>query len=230
MPDQEVKENLIIAWSGGKDCTLAMHEILKTGRYSILALFSSVSEKDERVSMHGTPRKLLEAQAGSLGYPLDVVAIPERCTEDDYRETMQQAMLGWLEGGVTGVVFGDIFLESIRAYRERNLSQIGLKAIFPLWGRDTQTLSRDFINLGYRAIISCVDSDQLDGRFAGREYDRSLLDELPQSVDPCGENGEFHTFVYNGPGFSGGIHFLKGKTVRKRNQFYYFDLVNREIE
>lgn len=220
-----MKENLILAWSGGKDCTLAMHEIKKLDQYSIAALFSTISEQNERVSMHGTPRKLLETQARSLGYPLDVVAIPDHCTEDTYRETMQRSMQDWLDRGVTGVVFGDIFLEVIRAYRERNLSQIGLKAIFPLWGRDTKTLSQNFINLGYRAIISCMDTKQLNRSFAGREYDRSLLDELPQSVDPCGENGEFHTFVYEGPVFSKRVNFRRGQIQGKQGRFYLYDLV-----
>ncbi|MFN2159876.1 MAG: ATP-binding protein [Anaerolineales bacterium] len=219
-----MKENLIVAWSGGKDCTLALQEIQKTEGYSISALFSSISEEDDRVTMHGIPRKLLEAQARSLGYPLAVVTIPDRCSEEQYQTIMQQAMEGWQEHGITGVVFGDLYLDEIRAYREQNLEQIGLKAIFPLWGRDTYALSHDFINLGYRAVITCVDTDQLVGRFAGREYRSDLLDELPQSVDPCGENGEFHTFVYDGPIFSRRVAFKRGKPHLKQKRFNYYNL------
>ena len=180
--------------------------------------------------MHGTPRKLLEAQARSLGYSIDVVSIPNRCTEEKYQAIMLEAMRGWLDRGMTGVVFGDIFLEEVRSYREQNLGQIGVKAVFPLWGMDSNTLSQNFINLGYQAIITCVDTDQLSGRFAGREYDKQLLDDLPRPADPCGENGEFHTFVYDGPAFSRGIHFLKGKSFLHQNRFQYCDLVYRGIE
>lgn len=218
-------EKVLFAWSGGKDSSLALHEIHRTDTHRVTALLTTVTEDSDRISMHGVRRQLLEKQARSLGYPLEVVLIPKRSTNEEYGAIMQEVLERYAGHGVTGVAFGDVFLEDIRAYRERNLGKVGMKGVFPLWGNDSGELARRFINLGFRAIVTCVDGEVLSGEYVGRDYDQQFLEELPEAVDPCGENGEFHTFVYNGPIFRERVNVARGEIMLRENRFYYCDLV-----
>ena len=217
--------SVLMSWSGGKDSALSLHELRKDDRFRVAALLTTVTEEYDRVSMHGIRRTILERQAESLGLPLDVVLIPKVCSNEAYERRMREALGRQTAGGVSAVAVGDIFLEDLRRYRERKLSEAGLEAVFPIWGRSTTELSRTFIELGFRAIVTCVDTQALDGSFAGREFDEGFLADLPPGVDPCGENGEFHTCVIDGPIFSRPIRVTKGKVVLRENRFLFADLV-----
>ena len=218
-------EKVIFSWSGGKDSAIALYEIQKSNNYEILALLTTVTEDYDRVSMHGLRRILLEQQAESLGYPLEKIFISKNASNQEYESKMEEALLKYKSRGVNSVVFGDIFLEDVRKYREGNLAKIGMRGIFPVWRRDTMELVRTFINLGFKAVTICVDSNVLDKRFVGRVIDEQFLSELPSGVDPCGENGEFHSFVYDGPIFREGIPYNTGEVILRDNRFYYCDLV-----
>jgi len=220
-------QDVLVAWSGGKDSALALREILSDGCYRVTALLTTVTGEYDRISMHGVRRTLLERQAASLGLPLEQVVISPGATNDEYEGKMA-ATLAALRDRVPGldtVVFGDLFLADIRAYRERMLARIGMRALFPLWRRDTPALAHEFIRLGYRAVLVCVDAHQLAAEFAGREFDGDLLRDLPSTVDPCGENGEFHTFVYAGPGLRHEVRHERGPVVLRDRRFVYCDLV-----
>lgn len=218
-------EKVLFSWSGGKDSALALYEIQKTGNYEICALLTTVTEYYVRTSMHGVRIDLLEHQARSLGYPLEKVIIPRSASNEDYESRMQGILERYLGLGVSQVVFGDIFLEDVRKYRDEKLAKLGMKGIYPLWKRSTAKLAQRFLSLGFRAIITCVDSNTLDGRFAGRQFDALFLSELPPTIDPCGENGEFHSFVYGGPIFHETIEYTRGSIVLRDNRFYYCDLI-----
>src|SRR5690242_5694340 len=222
-----VPQEVIVAWSGGKDSALALREIVRDGRYRVTALLTTVTGEYDRISMHGVRRTLLERQAASLGLPLEQVVITPGATNDEYEAKMAAALdaLRRRVPALDTVVFGDLFLADIRAYRERMLARVGLRALFPLWLRDTRALAHDFVRLGYRAVLVCVDSHQPAADFAGREFDAELLRELPSGVDPCGENGEFHTFVYAGPGFRDPVRHERGPVVLRDRRFVYCDLV-----
>jgi uncharacterized protein (TIGR00290 family) len=218
------KERVVIGWSGGKDSSLALREILRNDEYEVAALLTTCTEGFRRISMHGVRCSLLKTQAQELGLPLRKVFISRECSNADYEARMQAALLEYKAAGITKVVFGDLFLEEIRAYRDRMLAAIGLAAIYPVWGRDTRQLAEQFIADGFRATLVCVDPRKLDPSFAGRAFDRTLLRDLPGSVDPCGENGEFHTFVFDGPIFRNPIRIRPGPTVSRQN-FYFADLL-----
>jgi uncharacterized protein (TIGR00290 family) len=220
------REKVIVAWSGGKDSALALYEVLKTNRYEVLELLTTVTKDYDRISIHGVRRVLLEQQAKALGFPLEKMLITKGASDEYYEREMLRVLTGHLAGGVLSVVFGDIFLEDVRKYREGILSKVGMKGIFPLWKRDTRQLARTFIDLGFKAVIIVVDSKVLGKEFVGREYDAQFLAALPANVDPCGENGEFHSFVYDGPIFSERVPFTKGEIVLRENRFYYCDLVS----
>lgn len=214
----------VVSWSGGKDSSLALHRVRHDGAFSVDALLTTVTDAYDRISMHGVRRALLEAQARSLGLPLRVARIPAACTNDEYERITRGALADYAVEGGEAAVFGDLFLEDVRAYRERLLAPLPIRPAFPLWGEDTATLARRFIALGFRAVLVCVDPRQIDPSFCGREYDDALLAELPQSADPCGENGEFHTFVYDGPIFREPVHFARGEVV-EREGFWFCDLM-----
>jgi uncharacterized protein (TIGR00290 family) len=218
-------EKVLVSWSGGKDSAYALHELVQANGYEIAALLTTLTAGYERISMHGVRRALLERQAESLRYPLEQMLIPQQCTNEEYERLMGTALMKYSSLGVSGVVFGDLFLEDVRNYREERLGGIGMHGIFPIWGMDTSQLAQDFIARGFRAIVVCVDTEVLDGEYAGREYDRQFLADLPAGIDPCGENGEFHTFVYDGPLFSWSIKLEKGERVLRDDRFYYCDLV-----
>ena len=187
-------------------------------------LFTTISEEYNRVSMHGVRKELLEKQANSIGIPLITISLPKDISNEEYEEVMYREMLDFKCHRVYHVVFGDIFLEDIREYRENNLSKIGMKAIFPLWKKNTKELAEEFINLGFKAIITSIDSNYLDKSYIGNIFDKEFIDSLPQDVDPCGENGEFHTFVFDGPIFFNPIRFQKGEIVLRDDRFYFIDL------
>jgi uncharacterized protein (TIGR00290 family) len=215
----------VLAWSGGKDSALALYEIQKKREIEVTALLTTVTEDYDRISMHGVRRDLLEKQVKSLGYPLEIVNITKNSSNKEYESRMRTALEKYIEGKVLCTVFGDIFLEDVRKYREKNLSKAGMTGVFPLWKRNTQKLACNFIDLGFRAVVTCVDSKVLDKKFCGMEFNNGFLVELPSGVDPCGENGEFHTFVYDGPIFKNKIRFRKGKVVLRDNRFYFCDLL-----
>lgn len=219
------KECIALSWSGGKDSTLALHELRRNDDYEVCALLTTVTEGYDRISGHGVRRVLLEQQAQSLGIPLEIALIPPSCTNDDYERSFREALVRCRSLGLTSIAAGDIFLQDVRLYREQLLSSNGMNGLFPLWGRDTTQLAHDFINAGFKAILTCVDTHALDKDFAGRVFDEQLLCELPPHADPCGENGEFHTFVWAGPDFHKTIGCITGERVLRDNRFAYCDLL-----
>ena len=218
---------LALSWSGGKDSALALWSLAEEERIRPAALLATVTAEYDRVSMHGVRRSLLRRQAAATGLPLVEIDIPASCTNDLYESRMATAFGSTELSAVEEVAFGDLFLEDIRAYRESRLAAAGRRARFPVWGRDTATLARRFLAAGFRAILVCVDPRALDPSFAGRDYDERLLAELPAGVDPCGENGEFHTFVTAGPVLSRPIDCRRGEVV-ERDGFVFCDLLDDE--
>jgi len=221
----KTNEKVLLAWSGGKDSALAYYELKKAGKYEITALLTTVTEDYDRISMHGVRTLLLEEQAQSLCLPLEKVYISKDASNEQYERRMTEKLLAYKDKGISLVAFGDIFLEDLREYREKNLAKIGMQGIFPLWKRNSFELAYAFIDLGFKAVITCVDSQVLDRSFVGRIYNEEFLAELPSKVDPCGENGEFHSFVYAGPIFNHEIAFMKGDIVLRDNRFYFCDLL-----
>jgi uncharacterized protein (TIGR00290 family) len=203
---------------------MALHALRAAGDWRITALLTTITEDYDRISMHGVRRALLERQAESLDLPLHPVLIPPQCINATYERRMKEALAQRFAEGVRRVAFGDIFLEDLRLYRETNLAQVNMTAIFPLWKRDTRELARQFMKDGFRAIAVCVDPRVLDVSFAGRELDASFFADLPPGVDPCGENGEFHTFVFDGPIFKWPIGIRIGEKVL-RDGFCFCDLL-----
>jgi uncharacterized protein (TIGR00290 family) len=203
---------------------MALHELRRDPLREVVALLTTVTESYDRISMHGVRRVLLERQAAALGLPLEIVTIPPHCVNTEYESRMEAMLLTWKARGITEVAFGDIFLEDLREYREKNLARVGMKTLFPVWKRPTHELVREFIALGFRAVTVCVDPKILDESFVGREIDTDFLAALPAAADPCGENGEFHSFVYDGPGFSARVKFGIGEKVLRDN-FYFCDLL-----
>jgi uncharacterized protein (TIGR00290 family) len=216
---------VLLTWSGGKDSALALYELQRKHDHEILALLTTLTEEYNRISMHGIRDILLEFQVNSLSLPVERVYLSKDSCNEEYGAKMSEVLQKYLRVGVSGVVFGDIFLEDLRKYREDNLSKIGMKAIFPIWKRDTAELAYEFIDLGFKAIITCVDSHVLDRTFVGRYFDRQLLSEFPSMVDPCGENGEFHSFVFDGPIFQKSVSYIKGEVVLRDDRFWYCDLI-----
>jgi uncharacterized protein (TIGR00290 family) len=217
-------KKILLAWSGGKDSALALYEIKKRRDLEIVSLITTITEDYDRVSMHGVRRVLLESQAESLGIPLYKIFISKSSSDEEYGHKMKEMLTRFSSLGVSSVVFGDIFLEDLRKFREKQLSKVGMKGIFPLWKKNTLELAHAFINLGFRAIVTSTDSKVLHRKFVGREIDEKFLAQIPPSVDPCGENGEFHTFVFSGPIFKKRLLFRVGKVVLRENRFYYCDL------
>ena len=217
-------EPILFCWSGGKDSAMALHTLLQQQQFRVTALLTTVTEGYDRISMHGVRRELLLQQAESIGLPLHEVRIPPQCVNPVYETRMEHALRISYDQGVRKVAFGDIFLEDLRAYREKNLARIGMTALFPIWKRDTRELICFFHARRFRAIAACVDPKILAPSFAGRELDDSFFRDLPAGADPCGENGEFHTFVFNGPIFRWPIPVRAGETVH-RDGFVFCDLL-----
>jgi uncharacterized protein (TIGR00290 family) len=218
-------EKVLVSWSGGKDSAIALYEILKNRNYQICALLTTVTEDYDRISMHGVRRILLERQVSSLGFPLEKVLISKNASNEEYESNLGQVLTKYREAGITSVVFGDIFLEDLRKYREDKLATLEMQGIFPLWKRDTQELAHSLTALGFKAITTCIDTSILGRQFVGREIDQQFLSELPSTVDACGENGEYHSFVYDGPIFKEKISFTPGEIVLRDNRFCFCDLI-----
>ncbi|HEV7365837.1 MAG TPA: hypothetical protein VGN76_08320 [Gemmatimonadales bacterium] len=221
-----------LAWSGGKDSSLALAALRADPTVEVVALVTTITRDYDRISMHGIRRAVLEAQVAALGLPLVEAVIPAAASNPIYEEALATALgvLRQQHPDVRHLAFGDLFLEEVRAYRERLLPPLGWTPMFPLWGRNTAALARDFVEAGYRAVLTCVDTTQLAARFAGREFDAVLLSELPATVDPCGERGEFHTCVYAGPIFRQSIAIHVGDRVRRDERFEYCDLALADAE
>jgi len=219
-----IKEKVLVCWSGGKDSAMTLYELRKAGGYAPAALLTTVTEDYDRISMHGVRRALLEQQAESVGLPLEKIWIPPACTNARYEAAMEALLTRYKQTGIDCVAFGDIFLEDLRAYRENHLAKIGCRGLFPVWKRDTPELARTFLALGFAAIVVCVDPKVLDRSFAGRRIDEEFLRDLPPHVDPCGERGEFHSFVFDGPIFRQPVSFTVGEVV-DRDGFVFCDLL-----
>lgn len=220
---EDSREPVLLAWSGGKDSALALDALRADGSVRVEALVTTVTADYERISMHGVRRTLLAAQAESVGLPLIEARIPVGASNDSYEAAFAAALAPVHARGITRVAYGDLFLADVRAYRERQLGELGMRGLFPLWLRDTAALAREFIARGFEAVLVCVDPAKLDPSFAGRLFDAALVRDLPSGVDPCGENGEFHTFVFNGPGFRHSVLVEIGSVVQ-RDGFVFCDL------
>ncbi|EJL72061.1 Dph6-related ATP pyrophosphatase [Chryseobacterium populi] len=210
-----MKPKAIFNWSSGKDSALALYKTLKEGQFEVTALLTSINKEFQRISMHGVHVSLLEKQAESLGLPLIKMELPKEPSMEEYREIMSKTMNKIQSQGITHSIFGDIFLEDLRKYREDQLQAIGMQAVFPLWKINTTDLIQDFLDLRFKTIVTCVNETYLDKSFAGRIIDKDFISDLPENVDPCGENGEFHTFTFDGPVFKQPIHFEVGEIVKK---------------
>jgi len=207
------KKPVLMSWSGGKDSCLALYEIQKSSSYRVAVLLTTITREYDRISMHGVRRVLLERQAASLGLPLHQVLISNGANNEEYEMEMAQAFSVYQQNGIDSVVFGDLFLQEIRAYRDQFLARHEMKGLYPVWQRNTTSFIKKFIELGFKAVLSCVDSKTLDKSFAGKTIDDDFISSLPANVDPCGENGEFHTFVYDGPNFTQPVEFALGETI-----------------
>lgn len=216
-----------MAWSSGKDSAWALHAVRRSGELDVVALLTTVNRTHQRVAMHAVRESLLEAQAEAAGLPLVKVPIPAACVNAEYERAMAEAMDRARAEGVTHMVFGDLFLDDVRRYREENLAKCGMTPVFPLWGIPTRQLAEEMIAGGLRARLTCVDPRQLDKEFAGREWNAELLAELPAAVDPCGERGEFHTFACAGPMFRQPIA-VRGGEIVERDGFVFADLIGSE--
>ena len=205
----------ILSWSGGKDSALALFFCQQSDRYNIVGLLTNINEQFGRVSMHGVRTELIEAQAQAVGLPLHTVQFPGEVSMELYNSMVKQKLTELKEQGVTHVIYGDIFLEDLRQYREQQLSEVGLIGVFPLWNQNTTVLLARFVQAGFKAVLVCVNENQLPESWVGRELDATVLKDLPPSVDPCGENGEYHSFVYDGPVFNEPVRFQKGEVVRR---------------
>ncbi len=218
---------VVFSWSGGKDSAMALHALFRDPNFQVVSLLTTVTEGYERISMHGVRNELLRRQAESIGLPVQEVRIPPSCVNPIYEARMAEAVLRFRNRGVMHFAFGDIFLEDLRAYREQKLLQAEMTALFPIWKIDTRELAARFLKDGFRAIAACIDPRKLDKSFAGRELDASFFRDLPANVDPCGENGEFHTFVFDGPIFRSAIPVQVGPIV-ERDSFVFCDLLSAE--
>jgi len=226
MPDDISIGALALSWSGGKDSALTLWTLRREGREPAV-LLTTVTEGYDRISMHGVRRALLASQAERLGIQLVEISIPPACSNEVYERRLERALAGPSLRGIQTFAFGDLFLDDIRAYREEKLAMGGRHGLFPLWGRNTTDLALEFIDAGFEATLTCVDRRKLDASFAGRPFDERLLGDLPPSVDPCGENGEFHTFVHAGPILSSRISCARGEIV-ERDGFVFCDLFPTE--
>lgn len=213
-----------MAWSSGKDSAWALHEIRQRGEFEVVALLTTINRTHHRVAMHAVRETLVEMQAAAAGLPLVKVPIPSPCSNEIYEQAMSDAMSRARAEGVRHVVFGDLFLEDIRAYREKHLAACGMTPVFPLWRKDTRRLAEEILAGGLSAFLTCVDPRKLDRLFVGRRFDAELVRDLPASVDPCGENGEFHTFANAGPMFERDIRVVPGEIV-ERDGFVFADLL-----
>lgn len=220
-------------WSGGKDSGMALYRMLQEKKYHIESLLTTVTKPFRRISMHGVRESLLEQQAAAVDIPLQKVFLTEHSSMEEYEYEMKKVMDACIDLGITHSIFGDIFLEDLRDHREKQLSKAGIKGVYPLWKQDTTRLAEEFIDAGFKCIVVCVDERYLNQSFLGRSFNTGFLADIPENVNPCGENGEFHTFVYDGPVFNQPVPFSKGEvTYRKydgssfNTGFWYLDLLD----
>jgi len=218
------REKVILSWSGGKDSAFTLYKLLKNPDYEVVSLLTTITREYDRVSMHGVRCNLIEQQANSAGLPLVKVYIPSNCTNEIYSSIMEDEMKKLKLSGVNTVAFGDIYLRDVRDYRVKNLSRVDMECLFPLWEMDPLVVIRDFIDTGFKSITTCIDIRVLNVKFLGRVIDRSFLAELPPEIDPAGEKGEFHSFVFDGPTFKNKIPFKTGESVLRDN-FNFIDLL-----
>ena len=221
------KEKIVFSWSGGKDSALALHAILRSGKYEVVSLLTTIATPQSRICMHGVRESLLEDQAAAIGVPCEKIYMSEHPTNSEYEEKLAQALAVHRSRGIRRVGFGDIFLEDLKAYRDKNLASWGLEGIYPIWKEDSRELIRRFVREGFKAVLVCIDQRKLPDAWAGRAIDASFLAAVPEGVDPCGENGEYHTFVYDGPIFQDKIDVELGEQVI-RAPFVYRDVKNRK--
>jgi uncharacterized protein (TIGR00290 family) len=220
---ESAMERILLSWSSGKDSAWSLYVLRQRGDYEVAGLLTTFNEAAGRVAMHAVRRELVERQASAAGLPLWAVPLPWPCSNEQYESLMAETCAKAAAAGIEGIAFGDLFLEDVRAYREKQMRNTGLQPIFPLWGQPTGELAKQMIASGMRAKLTCVDTQKLDASFVGREFDENLLAALPDGVDPCGENGEFHSFVYAGPMLNVEIPVSVGKSV-VRDQFVFADL------
>jgi uncharacterized protein (TIGR00290 family) len=220
-----MKERAAVSWSGGKDSTFALYKMLKANDYQIDSLLTTITDGVNRISVHGVRESLLEKQAASLNIPLKKMYIPQNSSNEVYQQRIEEQLIELKNEGIETVIFGDILLEDVRAYREELIEKKKMKAIFPLWGQSTDELIKEFFSLGFKTITTCIDTQRVSNKFLGREIDELFINELPDNVDPCGENGEFHTFTFSGPIFKQKIDFSLGETVEK-GRFHFRDLLD----
>ncbi|HEX6930319.1 MAG TPA: ATP-binding protein [Gammaproteobacteria bacterium] len=216
---------VVMAWSGGKDSALALWRLRDDPRYEVVALLTTLSEPYRRIVMHGVREEVLDAQAAAIGLPLTKTWLPATPSNTDYETRMGNALRAFRESGVLHVAHGDLFLEDVRAFRDAQLARLDMHGLYPLWGEDTRLLARTFTHRGFKATISCVDGEKLGPRFAGREFDYALQQDLPPGIDPCGEYGEFHSCVHVGPIFRRPLSLRTGERVTRMNRFHYCDLL-----
>jgi len=220
-------KRILLSWSSGKDSAWVLHLLRKDAGYEIVGLLTTFNQAADRVAMHAVRRNLVEAQAAAAGLPLWAVPLPWPCNNEQYESIMAATCAKAVAEGIEGVAFGDLFLEDVRAYRERQLKGTGLTPIFPVWGLPTRALADEMIASGLRAKLTCVDTEKLDSSFVGREFDATLLSAFPPEIDPCGERGEFHSFVYAGPMLNSSIPISLGETIA-RDRFRFADLMLSE--
>ena len=224
MTRPKLRKRVLLSWSSGKDSAWSLHVLRQRAQFEVVGLLTTFNEEADRVAMHAVRRDLVERQAAAAELPLWSIPLPWPCSNEQYESLMAQACAKAVAEGIEAVAFGDLFLEDVRAYREKQLKDTGLQPVFPVWGMPTDALAREMIASGTRAKLTCVDTEKLDRSFVGREFDKSLLATLPDGIDPCGERGEFHSFVYAGPMLNAVIPISVGATV-VRDQFIFADLV-----
>jgi uncharacterized protein (TIGR00290 family) len=218
------RKRVLLSWSSGKDSAWALHLLRQRSDVEVAGLLTTINEQFDRVAMHAVRRDLLRSQTENIGLPLRLVSLPFPCSNEVYEERMRAAIGAAQSDGIEGIAFGDLFLADVRQYRERMMEGTGITPLFPLWGRPTDQLAREMIDEGLRAQITCIDPSQLPATLAGREYNGDFLKALPDGVDPCGENGEFHTFAFDGPMFNRPVEFAIGETA-ERDGFIFTDLL-----
>ncbi len=216
-------EKCVLSWSGGKDSILSLRELQQNNSYEVVSLLTTITEGYNRISMHGVRTILLERQAESLGIRLHQVYIPKDANNETYEKSMIEALSIYPALGVKTIAFGDVFLEDVKAYRENLIARTQLQSVYPIWKKDTAQLMKDFLNSGYKSVIVCIDTEKLPESFLGKTIDKRVIDSLPDGVDPGGEHGEFHTFVYHGPGFQQSVNYSTG-IIERRGQFGFCDL------
>ena len=215
---------ILLSWSSGKDSAWTLHVLRRQGDHEIAGLLTTFNQAFDRVAMHGVRRTLVEQQAAAAGLPLWAIPLPWPCSNEQYESIMEEASAKIVAQGIQAIAFGDLFLEDVRAYRIRQMARSGLEPLFPIWGMPTHNLAHEMLASGLKAILTCIDTRKLDARFAGHAFDESLLSALPPGIDPCGENGEFHSFVCAGPMFGSEITVVPGENV-ERDHFMYADLL-----